>query len=88
MHNFILFSLIALLAGCATPEERAARVQREVDDMIRVYGPACDRLGYKAESDPWRDCILRLNAKDSVRRGYPTTTNCIGHRGFLHCTTF
>lgn len=88
MRNFILLSLVALLAGCATPEQRAAQVEREVNDMIRVYGPACERLGYKTDSDPWRDCILRLNAADRPRGHYPTTTNCIGHRGFLHCTTF
>lgn len=82
--------LAVLLAGCATPGERAARVQQEVEEMIAVYGPACERLGYQADTDAWRDCILRLNQGDRLdaRGRMPSTTSCIGHRGFLSCTTF
>lgn len=88
MRGILSIILVASLAACATPEQRAVQLQREVDDLIQVYGPACERLGYKTDTDPWRDCILRLNARNSFGRGYPTTTNCFGHRGFLHCTTF
>ena len=90
MRILMYLILVAVLTGCATPAERAARMQREVDEMITVYGPSCEKLGYKIDTDPWRDCILRLSAKDSYERdrGMPTTTNCIGHRGFLQCTTF
>jgi hypothetical protein len=81
--------LVLLLLGCETPEQRAARVQAEVEDMIRVYGPGCQRLGYAPDSDPWRQCILRLRARDDIRYStYPTTTTCIGHRGFFNCTTY
>jgi len=85
----LLFSLV--LAGCATPtpEERAARVQKDVEYMIAVYGPACAKLGFAPESDPWRDCILRLNSRDAmVYATRPLTTSCIGHRGFFSCTSF
>lgn len=81
----------AVLAGCATttPEERAARVQRDVEAMIAVYGPACAKLGYTPESDGWRDCILRLNQRDATYyASRPLTTTCIGHRGFYNCTAF
>lgn len=88
MKMLFFLSVVAALAGCATPAERAAQMQREVDDMIAVYGPSCEKLGYKANTDPWRDCILRLSAKESYERGRPTTTNCIGHRGFFQCSTF
>lgn len=90
MRPLLLLALVAVLAGCATPAERAARIEREIDEMIAVYGPACEKLGYKADSDPWRDCVLRLSVKDSYERfsRTPTTTSCIGHRGFLNCTTF
>lgn len=81
------FCLAAALAGCATPAERAAQAEREIDEMIQVYGPACERLGYRGDSDPWRDCVLRLNANETYRRT-PTTTTCFGHRGFFHCSTF
>lgn len=82
--------LAAVLAGCATPADRAAQAQRDVEEMIVTYGPACERLGYKAESDSWRDCILRLNTKDAYERyrSYPWTTQCFGSRGFYQCSTF
>lgn len=80
---------VALLSGCATPEERAARVQAEVEEMIRVYGPACGKLGYTSDTDPWRECVLNLRARDDLRYSTrPTTTTCVGHRGFYNCTTF
>jgi hypothetical protein len=88
MRTFALSLLMMFTAGCVTQAERAAQVQRDVDDMIRVYGPGCEKLGYKADSDPWRDCVLRLATKDSLERRDSTMTNCIGNRGFFHCSTF
>jgi hypothetical protein len=90
MGKWILFGLLFLgLAGCATNEQRAAQMQAEIDQMIAVYGPACERIGYKADDDKWRDCVLRLSARDDRRyTRYPTTTSCFGHRGFFNCTTF
>ena len=61
--------LMALLAGCATtPAEREARMQREVDQMVQTYGPVCDKLGYKRDTDPWRDCVVKLDTKNSYER--------------------
>ena len=90
MRTIIFLALAAVLAGCATPAERAVRVQREVEEMIAVYGPGCEKLGYPAESDRWRDCVLRLNAQERYEfySRMPTTTSCIGHRGFFNCTSF
>lgn len=90
MRRFACLALMALLAGCVTPAERAAQMEREVDEMIQVYGPACQKLGYQGETDRWRDCVLGLSAKDSYERyrRTPSTTTCLGHRGFFHCSTF
>jgi hypothetical protein len=90
MHTFVMFALIALLTACTTQAERTARVQREVDEMIATYGPACEKLGYRRDAEPWRDCVLRLSAKDTAERysRTPTTTSCFGHRGFFQCSTF
>jgi hypothetical protein len=64
-----LACLAPLLSACATsPEERAARMQADMAQMITVYGPACVRLGYTAESDAWRNCVLQLSTKDELRR--------------------
>jgi hypothetical protein len=83
-----LLPLVLLLAACATPAERAAQKQSQMDEMMMVYGPACEKLGYKVHSDLWRDCVLRLDARDSSLRGYPMMTNCVGQGGFLNCWTY
>jgi hypothetical protein len=90
MRTFVTSILITMLAGCATQADRTARMQREVDEMIATYGPACEKLGYRRDADPWRDCVLRLNARDTATRysRMPTTTSCFGHRGFFQCSTF
>lgn len=90
MRALLPLFLVATLAACATPAERAARIEREVETMITVYGPACERLGFKPDSDGWRDCILRLNAAERYESysRMPSSTSCVGHRGFFHCTTF
>jgi hypothetical protein len=90
MRILTYLAFAALLAGCVSPAERAALMQREVDEMMTTYGPACERLGYKSDSDPWRECVLRLATKESYERyrNYPSTTNCFGHRGFFQCSTF
>jgi hypothetical protein len=88
MRALALFLFTMLVAGCVTQAERAAQVQRDVEDMIRVYGPGCEKLGYKTDSDPWRDCVLRLAIKDRLERNDFTTTNCIRSPGFVQCTTF
>jgi hypothetical protein len=57
------------LAGCAsTPAQEAARVEREVDRMVQVYGPACAKLGYQRDTDLWRNCVMGLSARDDLAR--------------------
>ncbi len=61
-----------LLAGCTTPEQKAASMQAEMDRLMRSYGPACEKLGYPAGTDPWRNCVLQLSARDDSRYyGHP-----------------
>jgi hypothetical protein len=55
-------------AACTTPQERAAQKQAEVTNLMAVYGPACSRLGYALNSDPWRNCIVNLSTKDDLQR--------------------
>ncbi len=64
----LLFFSAGLLAACATPEEQAVQAQRQMDYMMRVYGPACEKLGYTLQTDLWRNCILQLSAKDDFER--------------------
>jgi len=90
MRPFALALLAFVCTGCATQAERAAQMQREVEDMIAVYGPACEKLGYARDSDVWRNCVLRLNTSEAIVRysTAPTTTTCFGHRGFFQCSRF
>jgi hypothetical protein len=57
-----------LLAGCTTPVERAAKLHADIDSMIVTYGPACVRMGFSANTDPWRNCVLQLSAKEDIKR--------------------
>jgi hypothetical protein len=81
-------ALMVLLAGCASPAERAERAQKEMDEMIQVYGPACERLGFKRDDDKWRECVLDLTAKDERRAGRAGFSTCMGSRGILGCGSF
>jgi len=67
MRDVVLWAPL-LLSGCATQAERAAAVQHDVDDMIQVYGPGCERLGYKPDTDAWRDCVLNLANRETEER--------------------
>lgn len=82
---------VVMLAGCAnlSPSERSALMEKEVEEMIQVYGPACEKLGYQVDSDPWRECILKLNTAKDLEY-YNTqarlrATDCWSHRGFFRC---
>ena len=88
MRAFAVTVLVLFVAACATQAERAAQVQRDVDDMIKVYGPGCEKLGFKPDSDPWRDCIIRLATKDDIERYSRDSIICIGHPGFFQCSRF
>ena len=59
---------LCLLAACTTPEQRRAYMLAEVESMVQVYGPACDRLGYARDTDPWRNCIVQLSVRDELAR--------------------
>lgn len=89
MRNGLLILLLAPLLACMTPAERIEAAKAEVDHMIKLYGPACDKMGYTKDTDPWRDCILRMRAHDDENyRNRPVTTTCVGQRGFFNCTSF
>ena len=79
-----------LMTGCMTTAERAVQMQAEIDEMVAVYGPACEKLGFQASTDPWRNCVLGLSSQKTRERylAGPRTTTCWGHRGFYSCTGF
>lgn len=86
MRNIVMLGLAGLLlAGCTTPEQKAAQMQAEMDKMMTMYGPACAKLGYSSNSDQWRNCVLQLSAKEEAQRyGHPHYSVGFGrgHWGF------
>lgn len=78
---FLALSMAApLLSGCATPEQRAAQARADVEQAMAIYGPACERLGYAAQSDAWRSCVLNLSTKYELQR-YATSPGYYGWGG-------
>jgi len=75
MRILILIAASALcLSGCSTPEKRAQEQQADMQRMVAEYGPACSQLGYAVDSDPWRNCIVQLAAKNEVRQNGVSTS--------------
>jgi len=64
----VMLGLAFLAAACSTPQEKAARMQAEMTQLMTVYGPACTQLGYTANSDPWRQCVLHLSTREELQR--------------------
>lgn len=84
-----LFTIPLLLSGCATttPAERSLQMQRQAEEMLRVYGPACEKLGYTKDSNEWRDCVLEMANQEELkayirlygRQPYPIGIPYYGH---------
>ncbi|MEN3364914.1 MAG: hypothetical protein V7606_2188 [Burkholderiales bacterium] len=91
MRAMTSLALVAFLAACASEADLIAQKEREVDQMVRIYGPACTRMGYEPDTNQWRDCVLRLSTRDSLSyRNYPGRLGCFGPAGFglVDCTVF
>lgn len=76
MRTAIAVCLMAgCMLGCATPAQRAMQKATDAEQMLQIYGPACERLGYASNSDPWRNCIVQMSQIDTLRYapgyGYP-----------------
>jgi hypothetical protein len=66
MRTLTVLGLIAFVFGCATNAELATQKSHKAEQMMVVYGPACQKLGYQENTDPWRDCVLRMNGRDRL----------------------
>lgn len=81
MRTLLLATFGALgLLACTTPQQRALQQQADADRMIIEFGPACTRLGYTPNSDPWRNCVIQLNTKEQIER-YGNSTYMYGGWG-------
>jgi hypothetical protein len=78
-----------LLWKTLTPEEKAAYEeadrrkaaadqQQRWNAMIGYYAPFCEQLGFAADTDPWRNCVLqRLMADEQGAMLPPTAPHTI-----------
>ena len=87
MRKLMLALAVLSLAACSTPADRAARAQKEMEDMIAEYGPACEKLGFPHDTDGWRNCALKFGTSENAQR-YPVMTTCYRTPGMLHCESF
>lgn len=69
-----LFLLVLLISGCATPEQRAARQAAEQErfrqgeaEYNRQLRAQCESVGYKPDTDPWRNCLIQLHTANQQR---------------------
>lgn len=58
MRSVVLIALF--LAACATPEQRAASSKWYADN---IYGPQCEGLGMKKDTDEYRSCLVQMATK-------------------------
>jgi hypothetical protein len=72
--QILILASILCLFGCSTPQEQAAKQQADMDRMIGEFGPACYQLGYPANSDQWRDCVMQLAARNGAGRSGVSTS--------------
>jgi hypothetical protein len=69
IRNYLLICLVPILAGCASdPVAEQNRATKLMNYKIQVYGPACEKLGYAKDSDPWRECIQREYEQTVMRQ--------------------
>jgi hypothetical protein len=56
----IILAAVLALGGCAlTPEQRVVH-------MLKTYGPACQKLGFEADSDANRNCMMNMDSKQQA----------------------
>ena len=66
-----LISLLSALfvSGCATnPQAEQQKASKLMEYKIHVYGPACEKLGFTKDTDPWRECIQREYEQTLIMR--------------------
>ena len=66
--RIVLLALAMALSACATPEQRADEMAAYITEN---YAATCAKLGYLAESDAHRNCMLSMYNADQMRNSVP-----------------
>ena len=103
MRLGLVMAAVVTLAGCATPQEQAARQEASQRNYWNSLAAHCQKLGYQPNTDPARQCVLTLHgqmmqsAAQSSQPQYqqprqpryqpPLTTECSTYAGQTTCRT-
>lgn len=67
--------VLLLLAGCASPEQIAARQAYEAQQQEAARTAyrerlmaSCESIGYTRNTDQWRQCIMQLHAQNQAQQ--------------------
>ena len=64
-----ILGVVLVFAGCATnPQAEQQKATQLMEYKIHVYGPACEKLGFNKDTDPWRECIQREYEQTQMMR--------------------
>ena len=71
MRSVLLIILFISLTSCATSKERGEYIANHIE---KNFGPTCIAMGYKRDTDKYRDCKLSLYNSDTQRAGAAAAT--------------
>lgn len=66
----LMFLSLAILYGCASPQDRAQKQQAEMSLAMEQYGPVCTQVGYVRDTDPWRACIMQQASNSEAKKSW------------------
>ena len=79
--RYVIMAATLVLAGCATPQERAERA-------IARHSPYCEKLGFEKGTDGWRNCIMsEEQARNSAAAASSSNTYRTQPRRTVTCQT-
>lgn len=74
------YLIVLLLAGCVSPQQRAANI-------VAHFGPICEGMGFIQGSDGWRQCILAMQPQSLPVPQAPIRTHCMPGPAGVTCIT-
>lgn len=82
----MMLATLLMLLGCASPQEKAQNEARkreaEMALMVVEFGPACTQVGFTANTDPWRNCVVQQAAtREANKSGWSSLFGSWGRWG-------
>lgn len=100
MPRGLAICAVVALVGCSTPQEQAARIERDRAGYLEALTQHCELLGFRRDSAEMKQCLLTIHAQNlqnqpqntqpqyrRERQRQPVTTNCQTYGGQTTCQT-